>query len=145
MSSIFQADIIEDYKQLYELKKVMIEFSDEWMKKQNGYFIFKKPKFSVKFIYCGTANINNIEDAEIVKILNAADELELIKFIQEYLIMNKIKILHQDPTICPIAHQGLENLAKTYLETVCHNPEILLEPDKFFSLEEDVIIFNSQK
>ncbi|RHZ88319.1 hypothetical protein Glove_23g152 [Diversispora epigaea] len=55
-----------------------------------------------------------LKDAEIVKILNAADELELIKFIQKYLIMNKIKILHQNSTIiCPITHQGLKNLAKT--------------------------------
>ncbi|RHZ62384.1 hypothetical protein Glove_340g71 [Diversispora epigaea] len=182
MSSIFQADIIEDYKQLYESEegydvKIYIgedendldelhahsvvlrsrspyfrrAFSDEWMKKQDGYFIFKKPNFSVsvfkvilKFIYCGTANISNIEGTEIVKILNAADELGLIKFIefiQEFLIMNKIKILHQDPTIiCPIAHQGPENLTKIYLETICHNPEILFESDKFFSIEEDVII-----
>ncbi|CAG8504228.1 2539_t:CDS:2 [Diversispora eburnea] len=74
MSSIFQADIIEDYKQLYE--------SEE-------------------------------EGTEIVKILNAADELGLIKlieFIQEYLIMNKIKILRQNPAIiCPISHQECDN------------------------------------
>ncbi|RHZ81776.1 hypothetical protein Glove_117g432 [Diversispora epigaea] len=87
-----------------------------------------------------TKNLNEFpkdKNNEIFKILNAADELgltKLIEFIQEYLIMNKIKILNQDPTIiCPIDIKVLKILLKIFRNIkwgIEQTPELKDDPEK---------------
>ncbi|RHZ89543.1 hypothetical protein Glove_13g259 [Diversispora epigaea] len=123
MSSVFQADIIEDYKQLYE--------------SEEGY--------DVK-IYIGEDGNDLNESHAHSAVLRSRSTYFCKAFSDKWMKKQNgifdydlIKISNQDPTIiCPIAHQGLETLAKKYLETVCQNPEILFESDIFSSLEEDV-------
>src|SRR3954447_6529151 len=58
--------------------------SKEWMKKENGIIIIKKPNISpeiieliLKYLYTGIINFDNQNGAQLLKLLLATDELNL--------------------------------------------------------------------
>ncbi|CAB4392725.1 unnamed protein product [Rhizophagus irregularis] len=83
-------------------------FSNKWAKKINGKFILKKPNIMphiieiiIRFIYCGNIELKNLQVEDMLKLLLAADELniqQLSSYIQEYLIENNADFLRQNPS-----------------------------------------------
>ncbi|EXX73733.1 hypothetical protein GLOIN_2v1484761 [Rhizophagus irregularis DAOM 181602=DAOM 197198] len=128
-----------------------VAFSKIWAEKKDGKFIFKKPNISpqlfdiiLRFFYCGKIELKNLQGLDIWNLLIAVDELNiqpLISHIQEFLIENGAEILHENPTdILDILekfyqHETFENLWNLCLETICDDPKILFNSDKFINLE----------
>ncbi|GES76303.1 BTB/POZ domain-containing protein [Rhizophagus clarus] len=83
-------------------------FSNEWAKKEDGRFILRKQNIKphlfdiiLRFIYCGTIELKNLQGPDVLNLLIAVDELNihsLITYIQEYLIDHQTEFLHQNPT-----------------------------------------------
>src|SRR5579862_7055614 len=82
--------------------------SKEWVKKENGIIIFKKPNISseiieliLKYLYTGLVNFDNTTNgAQVLKLLMASDELNLQKlsdYTQTYLLENQAEYLINDP------------------------------------------------
>ncbi|RHZ88771.1 hypothetical protein Glove_21g331 [Diversispora epigaea] len=181
MESTFFSDMAEDFKQLFETMEgydIKIyagddsqeihahslvlrarspyfrgALSSEWVKKEKGYFLFKKPNVSaqvfkiiLKWVYCGIVDLREYEGPEILKILIASDELglqKLIDFIQKFLIDNRDDFLRQDPVgmlYIITRHLGFVSLKRFCLETICSDPDILFKSKKYLTLEEDVLI-----
>ncbi|RHZ88765.1 hypothetical protein Glove_21g339 [Diversispora epigaea] len=181
MESTFFSDMAEDFKQLFETMEgydIKIyagddsqeshahslvlrarspyfrgALSSELVKKEKGYFIFKKPNISapvlkviLKWVYCGIVHLREYDGPEILKILIASDELglqKLIDFIQKFLIDNRDDFLRQDPVgmlYIITRHLGFGSLKKFCLETICSDPDILFKSNKYLTLEEEVFI-----
>ncbi|RHZ88718.1 hypothetical protein Glove_21g344 [Diversispora epigaea] len=181
MESTFFADMAEDFKQLFETMEdydIKIyagdnsqeihahslvlrarspyfrgALSNEWVKKEKEYFIFKKPNISapvlkviLKWIYCGIVDLREYDGPEILKILIASDELglqKLIDFIQKFFTDNRDDFFRQDPVgmlYIITHHEGFGILKKFCLETICSDPDILFKSNKYLTLEEDVFI-----
>ncbi|PKC04284.1 hypothetical protein RhiirA5_422471 [Rhizophagus irregularis] len=114
MSSKFLAELSSDYEKLFETEigyDVIIHagegqnskeihahsnilcirsqyfrsaFSNEWAKKRDGKFIFKKPNISpqlfniiLRFIYCGNIDLKNLQGPDVLELLIAVDELNI--------------------------------------------------------------------
>src|SRR4051794_11662173 len=127
--------------------------SKEWVKKENGIIIFKKPNISpeiieiiLKYFYTGIIDFDKQNGSQVIKLLLAIDELNLQKlsdYIQTYLIDNQVEYLGNDPVeIIEIIfrHETYENLRKFCLDAICKNPKMFFESPKFVSLEQDLII-----
>ncbi|RHZ88766.1 hypothetical protein Glove_21g336 [Diversispora epigaea] len=166
MESSFFSDMAEDFKQLFEtMESYDIKIyagddsqeihahslvlrarspyfrgalSNEWVKMEKEYFLFKKPNISaqvfkiiLKWVYCGIVDLREYDGPEILKILIASDELglqKLIDFIQKFLIDNRDDFLRQDPVgmlYIITRHLGFGSLKKFCLETICSDPDIL--------------------
>ncbi|EXX71011.1 hypothetical protein GLOIN_2v1874218 [Rhizophagus irregularis DAOM 181602=DAOM 197198] len=123
-------------------------FSNEWAEKKDGKFILRKPNISshlfniiLRFIYCGNIELKNLQGPDVLKLLIAVDELgvqQLISHIQEYLIEHQTEFLYQNPTgILEVVyqHETFTDLWNFCLETICEEPEILFDSDKFFNLK----------
>ncbi|RIA97529.1 hypothetical protein C1645_871284 [Glomus cerebriforme] len=129
-------------------------FSNEWVKKKNGKFIFKKPNISpelfkiiLRFIYCGKIDLTNLQGSEILKLLIAVDELNiqtLITCIQEYLIKNREEFLQQN--LIEILQTVYQHEPFTYLLNYClDNIKIIFDSDKFINLEAPLLEFLSKQ
>ncbi|CAG8592841.1 18884_t:CDS:2 [Acaulospora morrowiae] len=127
--------------------------SQERTKNKDGYFIFKKPTISVstfevilKFIYCGIADLRELDCTEIFNVLIAADELGLQKFIiyiQKFLIENRANFLQEDPVRMlrtVIYYEAFDDLKKFCVEAILADPDILFGSNKFLALEENPLI-----
>ncbi|GES85077.1 BTB/POZ domain-containing protein [Rhizophagus clarus] len=125
-----------------------IAFSNEWVKKKNGKYIFKKPNISHNFfkiilrlIYCGKVDLTKLQGLDIIKLLIATDEINiptLIHYIQEYLIKHQDKFLQQSPIEIleyVYQHETFTELWNFCLENVCVEPDILFKSDKFICLK----------
>ncbi|GBC19322.1 BTB/POZ protein [Rhizophagus irregularis DAOM 181602=DAOM 197198] len=123
-------------------------FSNEWAEKRDGKFIFKKPNISpqlfniiLRFIYCGNIELKNLQGPDVLKILIAVDELNIISLvshIQEFLIEHKTEILKQNPTeILETIYQyeTFTDLWNFCLNKICEEPKILFSSDKFINLK----------
>ncbi|GBC09566.1 hypothetical protein RclHR1_08990010 [Rhizophagus clarus] len=126
-------------------------FSSEWANKKDGKFILKKPNISPKmfkiilrFIYCGKIDLANLQTLELLDLLMAVDELNiqtLISCIQEYIIYNQHEFLEQNPIeILETIYQDyrydtFSDLWDFFLETICGNPDIIFNSDKFIKLK----------
>ncbi|GBC17645.2 hypothetical protein GLOIN_2v1838245 [Rhizophagus irregularis DAOM 181602=DAOM 197198] len=123
-------------------------FSKKWSEKKNGKFIFRKPNISpqifkliLRFIYCGKIDLEKLQGPDILKLLNAVDEINietLTKYIQEYLTEHQDEFLQQNPIeIFEAVYQNesFPILWDLYLEKICDNPEILFNSDKFITLK----------
>ncbi|GBC10277.1 hypothetical protein RclHR1_00950014 [Rhizophagus clarus] len=121
-------------------------FSNEWAKKVDGIFIFKKPNISpqlfdiiLRFIYYGNIELKDFQGLDISKLLIAVDELNiqpLIIHIQEFLTANP-KFLYQNPVdILEMVYDNerFTDLLNLCLEIICDEPEILFNSDKFINL-----------
>jgi hypothetical protein len=135
-----------------------IALSKEWVKKENGIIIFKKPNISpeimeliLKYLYTGLINLDKQNGAKMLRLLMASDELNLQKlsdYIQIYLIDNQAEYLRNNPVdVLQIIfrYESCEDLRKFCLDTICENPKILFESPKFTSLEKDLIILFLKK
>ncbi|GES87979.1 hypothetical protein GLOIN_2v851760 [Rhizophagus clarus] len=124
-------------------------FSKKWAEKKDGKFIFKKPNIFPKFfniilrfIYCGKITLNNLQGSELLKLLMAADELNiqtLIPCIQDYLIKHQREFLQQQNFIEILdsiyQHESFKDLWNFYLEKFCEEPETLFKSEKFINLK----------
>ncbi|CAG8560493.1 8357_t:CDS:2 [Scutellospora calospora] len=121
-------------------------FSASWAMKQEGFFIFKKPNISAfLFKLILRIDMDNLNGSDILKLLVAADELGLHKFIdhaQEYLIENQESYLRQDPigilkTI--FHHETFITLKMFLLEELCLEPELIFDSGNFYSLDAPIL------
>ncbi|CAB4404492.1 unnamed protein product [Rhizophagus irregularis] len=123
-------------------------FSNEWAEKNDGKFILRKPNISphlfniiLRFIYCGNIELKNLQGPDVLKLLIAVDELniqQLVSHIQEYLIEHQTEFLYQNPTgILEIVyqHETFTDLWNFCLKTICEEPKILFDSDKFINLK----------
>ncbi|CAG8525702.1 12541_t:CDS:2, partial [Ambispora leptoticha] len=119
--------------------------SPQWVKKQNGEFILAIPNILpdiFEIILDGSINLEVHEDADILKLLVAADELRLdnlATYIQMYLIKKRTQLIRNDPVqILKIflQHPKFTNLHDFCLETIRESPKLLFASDNFFSLDE---------
>ncbi|GBC01814.1 hypothetical protein RclHR1_04340011 [Rhizophagus clarus] len=123
-------------------------FSNEWAEKKDGKFIFRKPNISpqlfsiiLRFIYCGNAELRNLQGPDILKLLIAVDELNiqsLVSYIQEFLIEHQTEFLQQNPTgilETVYQHETFTDLWNFCLEKICEDPEILFSSENFINLK----------
>ncbi|GBC43887.2 BTB/POZ protein [Rhizophagus irregularis DAOM 181602=DAOM 197198] len=96
-----------------------LAFSNEWAKKRDGKFIFKKPNISpqlfniiLRFIYCGNIVLKNLQGPDVLELLIAVDELNI----------NSL-------------HETFTDLWNFCLEKICEEPKILFSSDKFINLK----------
>ncbi|GBC09563.1 hypothetical protein RclHR1_08990007 [Rhizophagus clarus] len=121
--------------------------SAENIMKKDGKYIIKKQNIApqvfeviLKYLYTGHININNKTGTELLDIMIASDELKLnqvIKFTEGFIIKNHAQFLQNDPVgIIKIVYYNklLVNLQEFCLETICSDPNILLNSDKFINL-----------
>ncbi|GBC08557.1 hypothetical protein RclHR1_08210002 [Rhizophagus clarus] len=122
--------------------------SNEWAKKQDGKFIFKKPNISPKlfnivlrFIYCTKIDLTELQGSEVLNLLIVVDELNiqsLITCIQDYLVKHQEGFLQQNPTEIletVYQHESFIELWNYYLKRICEEPEVLFNSDKFINLK----------
>ncbi|CAG8582583.1 699_t:CDS:1, partial [Dentiscutata heterogama] len=84
------------------------------------------------------------EGAIVLDLLIDTDELgiqKLLDHVQEFLIKRRYDFLKQDSVKMlhiVTRHEAFSELKKVSLETICENPGLIFDSDKFFSLAEDV-------
>ncbi|RIA83338.1 hypothetical protein C1645_809264 [Glomus cerebriforme] len=127
-------------------------FSNECAEKKDGKFILRKPTISsylfniiLRFIYCGNIELKNLQGPDVIKLLIAADELNiqsLISHIQEFLIEHQAEFLNQNPTDIletVYHHETFTDLWNFCLEKICEEPKILFYSDKFLNLKASLL------
>ncbi|GBC03009.1 hypothetical protein RclHR1_04930006 [Rhizophagus clarus] len=127
-------------------------FSNEWVEKKDGKFIFNKPNvppqlFNIilRFIYCGKIDLTNLQISEILNLLISVDELNihsLISYIQNHLFNSENKFLKQNPIEILetfYQHDSFTDFWDYCLEKFCEEPKILFESDKFTRLKAAVL------
>ncbi|CAG8616992.1 7847_t:CDS:2 [Paraglomus occultum] len=127
--------------------------SNDWARKEGGMFVFRKPNISgsvfakiLRYLYTGTIPLADQEGSEILKIVVAADELDLhtlINHIQTYLITEKTSWLDENPVeILELVfqHAACKSLRDYCLATICKKPSIIFSSPSFTSLDESMLI-----
>ncbi|GES76301.1 BTB/POZ domain-containing protein [Rhizophagus clarus] len=95
----------------------------------------------MRFIYCETIELKNLQGPDVLNLLIAVDELNihsLITYIQEYLIDHQTEFLHQNPTgVLEIVyqHETFTDLWNFCLEKICKEPKILFDSNNFTNLK----------
>ncbi|RGB36466.1 hypothetical protein C1646_666969 [Rhizophagus diaphanus] len=115
--------------------------------KCNDKYIFNKPNITpqifeiiLRFIYCGKINLTNLQAIEVLKLLIAADELNiqtLIMCIQKYLIEHHHEFLQQNSIEILgmiYQHESFIELWNFYLDRICEDPLLLFNSNKFINL-----------
>ena len=93
-----------------------------------------------RYLYTGKINITNNTGIELLDIMVVSDEfnlLRLTKLIEDFIIENHRQFLQNDPVgIFQIVYyrQTFNNIKKFCLETICSEPKILFNSDKFINL-----------
>ncbi|EXX71016.1 hypothetical protein RirG_082310 [Rhizophagus irregularis DAOM 197198w] len=102
-------------------------FSTEWAEKKDGKFILKKPNISpyifniiLRFIYCGNIELKSLQGPDVLKLLIAVDELGVQQLISHIQIGR---------------HETFTDLWNFCLNTICEEPKILFDSDKFINLK----------
>ncbi|GBC01430.1 hypothetical protein RclHR1_04190014 [Rhizophagus clarus] len=94
----------------------------------------------LKFIYCGKIDVTNLLGSELLKLLIAADDLNiqiLIICTQEYLIKHWHEFLQQNFTkILEMIHhsESFTELWNFYIDRICEEPEKLFNSDMFINI-----------
>ncbi|KAG9287964.1 hypothetical protein G9A89_017559 [Geosiphon pyriformis] len=127
--------------------------SNDWAKKKEHMLIFKKPNIAAKifeiilgYMYTGVVNLNKEKGEDVLQLLIAADELELLELInhgQEHLIKNESKWLQENAvkTMQTISrHEPFGKLKEHYSQMVKNNPQFIFKSNDFLSLEESVLV-----
>ena len=102
-----------------------------------AYFIFF---ICTRYLYTGRFNITNKTGTELFDIMIASDELllkKITKLTEDFIIENHHQFLRNDPVgILQIVyyHESFANLREFCLETICFEPKILFNSDKFINL-----------
>ncbi|CAG8629305.1 9518_t:CDS:2 [Acaulospora colombiana] len=127
--------------------------SKQWVRKEGDFNILSQPNIAPKvfsiilnYIYSGTISLSERSIVEILEILAAADELllvDLLDYIQEYLIENKSEWLHsyilQIYQACLI-HNSCSDLQEFILATISSDPELLFKSDDFLRTDESLLL-----
>ncbi|KAG9306491.1 hypothetical protein G9A89_008427 [Geosiphon pyriformis] len=127
--------------------------SDDWDKRKDSILTLKKPNIAAKifeiileFIYTGVVDLKNVAGADILQLLIAADELDLLGFInygQAYLIEKESKWLKENiiRTIQTVSnHANFEKLWEHCSQVVEDNPGFIRNSIDFLSLEESALV-----
>ncbi|CAI2184599.1 3232_t:CDS:1, partial [Funneliformis geosporum] len=103
------------------------------------------------YIYSSDIDVEKFNEAQIVDVLGAADELclsVLVEVLQEELLDRKHIWMNKQSVLIYNAGQKFPTctkLAETMEEALYQEPELLLKSDDFTSLEEDTIIWLLQR
>ncbi|RGB34771.1 hypothetical protein C1646_668262 [Rhizophagus diaphanus] len=121
--------------------------SAENIEKKDGKYIVKKQNITpqafdtiLKYLYIGHINFDNKTGTELLDIMIASDELklkQLTKITEEFIIENYQQFLQNDPVgILQIVYynKSLVNLQEFCLETICSDPKVLFDSNKFINL-----------
>ena len=117
-------------------------FSNEWARKEDGKFIFKKPDVSpllfrivIRYLYCGNIELTTLQGTDVLNLLLVVDELgiqTLTPCIQEYLVKRNDEFLQQYPVeILETVHQHEQftELWDSCLEKICQTPEMFFNSE----------------
>jgi hypothetical protein len=94
-----------------------------------------------RFIYCGKIDLAELQGPDVLKLLLIVNELQiqtLISCIQEYSTKHQNEFLRQNPIeVLEIVyrHEIFTDLWDFFLESICGEPAILFNSDKFISLK----------
>uniref|UniRef100_U9TTQ1 BTB-domain-containing protein n=2 Tax=Rhizophagus irregularis TaxID=588596 RepID=U9TTQ1_RHIID len=126
--------------------------SNDWLRKEGDMIIFKKPNISynafniiLRYIYSGTIYLEQLEDLEIFKLIEASDELclfELFNHVQDYLITYKVTWLQQNIfSVIQVAfdHESCEKLRKFCLNIINENAWNFFKSEELLHISETVI------
>ncbi|CAG8747718.1 11293_t:CDS:2, partial [Acaulospora morrowiae] len=147
----------EELKELRAHSQVLLSCSSyfrgilsyEGAKDYAGHFILKKSNilastFEVilKFAYCGPTDLHELDNAMVLKVLIAVDELgfhKLINYVEKFIIKNLNDFLREDPVKMVhivASHETFEDLKEFCVEAILTEPDILFGSGKFLTLEE---------
>ncbi|GBC10235.1 hypothetical protein RclHR1_09460008 [Rhizophagus clarus] len=124
-------------------------FSEQWAKKEDGFFISSQPNISPKvfeilknYIYLGKISVDNNE-ISLVDILIASDELGLLELYQQLekrLLENESawKLPKDFITLCQ--HDRLSSLYQVAVGLVCKNPKFFFKSKEFSNMKEEHLI-----
>ncbi|CAI2161655.1 14024_t:CDS:2 [Funneliformis geosporum] len=125
--------------------------SKDWARKKDGVIIFRKPNISsnifevlLKYLYTGNIDLDILQGSDLLRLLVAADELDLQKlniYIQSYMIgkqsdyvqENAIKVLQ---TV--FQHEICTVLKDFCVDVVCKEPKLLFDGSNFDSLDKSI-------
>ncbi|CAB4439461.1 unnamed protein product [Rhizophagus irregularis] len=121
--------------------------SAENIEKKDGKYIVKKQNITpqafdaiIKYLYTGHINFDNKTGTELLDIMITSDELklkQLAKITEDFIIENYQQFLQNDPVgILQIVYynKSLVNLQEFCLETICSDPKVLFNSNKFINL-----------
>ncbi|CAB4438890.1 unnamed protein product [Rhizophagus irregularis] len=100
----------------------------------------------LKYIYGGIISLNEQEPSETLKILAAADKLhlqELVDYLQEYLIENKVEWMEQHFELIhrtSFHSSSLLELQKFCIDFMAKSPEKVFKSLDFISLPEESLV-----
>jgi len=99
-----------------------------------------------RYIYTGAIDLDGQDGPSILKILVAAEELDLnrlVNYIQNFLIEEKTQWLQEDPVqILDLVfqHPACKSLRDYCLQAICQRPELIFNSENFLSIDEPMLI-----
>ncbi|RGB26129.1 hypothetical protein C1646_770820 [Rhizophagus diaphanus] len=128
-------------------------FSQNWIKKENGVYVFTKPNISpivfeiiIGYMYTGIIDLRKHVVSDILELLIASDELlieELVTFAQNYLIENQNEWLQNNFfKVLNTAYifESCKQLQDYCLESIFEDPELFFDSPEFLSLEKNILL-----
>ncbi|RIB29195.1 hypothetical protein C2G38_2239035 [Gigaspora rosea] len=120
----------------------------------NNVKIIKQPNISIevfniiiKYIYCGTISLENVNASVIFELLIASNEFrleELIKHVQSFLLENNASWLRLNFSRVyqtSFNDNNLKDLQQFCANVIAKHPNIIFDSDEFLSLPENILIF----
>ncbi|RIB15923.1 hypothetical protein C2G38_2191317 [Gigaspora rosea] len=120
----------------------------------NNVKIIKQPNISIevfniiiKYIYCGSISLENINASVIFELLIASNEFrleELIKHVQSILLENNASWLRLNFSRvykASFKDNNLKDLQQFCANIIAKHPNIILDSDEFLSIPENILIF----
>ncbi|RIB15931.1 hypothetical protein C2G38_2038996 [Gigaspora rosea] len=101
----------------------------------------------IKYIYCGTISLENINASVIFELLIASNEFrleELIKHVQSFLLENNASWLRLNFSRvyqASFKDNNLKDLQQFCANIIAKHPNIIFDSDEFLSLPENILIF----
>ncbi|CAG8443602.1 6190_t:CDS:2 [Acaulospora morrowiae] len=132
--------------------------SSRWMRKSGDVFVFRKPNISpstfkeiLKYLYTGAIDLSQKDGTEIIKILVAADELDLqkiVKVVKRYLIDNQSEFLTSSPirffqTV--FLYDACASLRDYCLQAICENPKIIFGSSDYLLVDKSLLLLVLQR
>ena len=99
----------------------------------------------IRYIYNGTIYLEQLEDLEIFKLIEASDELclfELFNHVQDYLITYKVNWMQQNIfNVMQVAfdHDSCEKLQRFCFNIISENAWNFFQSEEFLHVNENVI------
>ncbi|CAG8693723.1 4579_t:CDS:2 [Acaulospora morrowiae] len=152
----------EELKELRAHSQVLLTYSSyfrgmhsyEESKNRDGYFILKKSNISastfeviLKLAYREPIDLHELDNAVVLKVLLAVDELgfhKLINYIEKCTIKNIDDFLREDPEKMlqiVASHETFEDFKEICVGAILTEPSILFGTGRFLTLEESTWMF----